>query len=357
MRRVLFIILATVLIIVGASAAVLTRQAHRLAEATAADANALEDRTLSLPSNREGSLTKCLASHADVAPDVSRVIPWTSAEVIAIASGADLSLLRPDQRAELDADRAWVTGVLRCGELKTVDLTAGIGPFPDFRSPRRQTLPRAMEALTSLIPLSLADAPPDEALDRCASALTLTTAWLRLEGLESMLPLLGTSRAAQGVCGRALPLASDAAKTRFRARMKEVRALAPTYSEMMQLERTQTALRLFGAWFPGEIDARLPDDARDVTAVQRDSTWSRGVIGTLALRLYWKRFDAGMREVEAASTLPPTARSAAILTAQAHLDAPFLKRFFAADPVDLRYQMYAGYLDGLHAALDALGGE
>jgi hypothetical protein len=61
-----------------------------------------------------------------------------------------------------------------------------------------------------------------------------------------------------------------------------------------------------------------------------------------------------MREVEAASSLAPAPREAAILKAQAKLDAPFLRRFFTADPVDLRYQMYAVYLDQLHATLERL---
>lgn len=136
-----------------------------------------------------------------------------------------------------------------------------------------------------------------------------------------------------------------------------MRKLAPDYTEVMSLERTQLGLRLFGAWLPAELDAQLPESARLTTKAQRESKFERGVKATLALRLYWRRFDAGMRQVEAASALPPLQREPAILAAQAKLDAPFLRRFFTADPVDLRYQMYAVYLDQLHATLNQLSAQ
>ena len=217
-----------------------------------------------------------------------------------------------------------------------------------------------MEALTSLAPLAMREAlarnAPGEALQICSSVLTLTTGWLRLEGLEGMLPTLGASRSVLPACGDALQHAEDAAVARFRVKVGELRTLAPQYTEVMALERTQLGLRLFGAWLPAELDAQLPETAKLITKAQRESKYERGFKATLALRLYWKRFDAGMREVEAASALAPAPREAGILRAQAKLDAPFLRRFFSADPVDLRYQMYAVYLDQLHATLEKLAG-
>lgn len=357
MRRVVLSLLTVLVALLGAAWLVLGVQAKRLGEGLVADANTLEIRRFELAkTGTPGGILDCLGAQADVAPDLSRTLPWTLPEVMAVTNGT--APLSEPILLQLTASGAWLSNTLTCGRLHTVANAPGLGPFPDIRHGRRQSMPRLMESLTALAPLSMREAlgrdAPDEALDTCASVLSLTTAWLRLEGLESMLPTLGPTRAVLPACNDALTRASEAARTRFKARIAEVRAVAPRYTEVMALERTQLGLRLFGAWLPGELDVQLPASAREVTKSQREGKFDRGVLATLALRLYWKRFDSGMREVERASTLQPTEREAAILAAQARLDSPFLKRFFPADPVDLRYQMYAVYLDQLHAQLDAL---
>lgn len=337
----------------------LSLQARSLGATLVADATALEARQFELPHNAPGLLIDCLGREADVAPDVSRTLAWSGSEVRAVTAGTlPTSALTTASRNELDLHRDWLARVEACGGLATVRGGGGIGAFADVRHGRRQSMPRLMESLTSLAPLTMRTAleagRPDEALSTCAAVLTVSTAWLRLEGLEAMLATMGPARAVWPACDAALRDASPIAKQSFHQRLGDVRALAPDYAEVMRLERTQTGLRLFGAWLPQSLDAQLPPDARAITADQRASAWSRGVAATLALRLYWKKFDRGMREVEAAATLPAVEREAAMLRAQDKLAAPFLRRFLASDPLDLRYQMYAVYLDGLHARLDAL---
>jgi hypothetical protein len=358
MRRVALSVLIAILALLAAGWMVLGLQARRLGEGLVADANALEARRFGLASDlAAGNLMDCLGAAADVSPDLSQSLPWTSPQVIAATAGS--TPLSETLRAEVARHRPWLAGLLTCASLPTVAPASGVGPFPDALHVRRQTLPRAMEALTSLAPLSMRDDlarsdGADAALVTCGAVLSLTTAWLRLEGLESMLPTLGPSRAVMAPCAEAKRRATDDARDRFVTRVDELQRLAPRYSEVMSLERTQIGLRLFGAWLPTELDAQLPPSARLVTRRQRDGRFDRGVLATLMLRLYWKRFDAGMREAERASLLEPAARETAILAAQARLEAPWLKRFFPADPVDLRYQMYAVYLDQLHAQLEVL---
>ncbi len=356
MRRLLLTILGLVVALALTGWLVLRRQAQKLGEGLVQDAQALDARRFELPSGDPGEIFDCLGHEADLSPDVSRSLPWTLPEVMAVTAGTQP--MSDAFRAELESHRPWLVRTLACGKLKTVTQTAGLGAFPDVRHGRRQSMPRLMEALTSLAPLAMRDAlarkAPGEALQICSSVLTLTTGWLRLEGLEGMLPTLGASRSVLAACADALHTASDEDVARFRTRAAELRTLAPQYTEVMALERTQLGLRLFGGWLPADLDAQLPSTARAITKTQRESKYERGMKATLALRLYWRRFDAGMREVEAASALAPAPREAAILKAQANLDAPFLRRFFTADPVDLRYQMYAVYLDNLHATLERL---
>ena len=355
MRRLVFALVGLVLALLTAGWLILRHQAQTLGEGLVRDAVSLEARRFELNS-APGEVFECAGREADLSPDVSRSLPWTLPEVRAVTAGT--SPLSDTLRAELETHRPWLERTLACGRLQTIAAAPGLGPFPDIRHGRRQTMPRLMETLSSLAPLAMRDAlgrgAPGEALEICGSVLTLTTGWLRLEGLEGMLPTLGASRAVLAACGDALALASPEEAQRFRGRAAELRKLAPDYAEVMSLERTQLGLRLFGAWLPDELDAQLPETARLTTKTQRESKFERGVRATLALRLYWRRFDAGMREVERASSLPPVPREAGILAAQAKLDAPFLRRFFTADPVDLRYQMYAVYLDQLHEALEQL---
>lgn len=356
MRRVVLALASLLLVLLLSAWAILARQAQTLGEALVQDAQTLDARRFELASGAPGEIFACAGAEADLSPDISRSLPWTLPEVMAVTAGTQQ--MSEAFRAELESHRPWLERTLACGTLQTVTQTAGLGAFPDVRHGRRQSMPRLMEALTSLAPLAMRDAlarnAPGEALQICGSVLTLTTGWLRLEGLEGMLPTLGASRWVLAACADGLHGASDEDVARFRTRAEELRTLAPKYTEVMALERTQLGLRLFGGWLPAELDAQLPANARLITKTQRDAKYERGVKATLALRLYWRRFDAGMREVEAASALDPAPREAAILKAQAKLDAPFLRRFFTADPVDLRYQMYAVYLDQLHATLERL---
>ena len=357
MRRVLLAVFALIIALVLGGWLVLRHQAQTYGEGLVRDAVALEARTFEL-AGTEGSVMDCLGRAADVSPDISRSVPWTLPEVMAVTAGR--TALTPLTRTELENNRAWLGATLACAQLKTVAVAPGLGPFADVRHGRRQTMPRLMESLTALAPISMREAMersvPGEALETCSEVLTLTTSWLRLEGLEAMLPTLGASRTVLPACHDALMQVSEEERLRFRARAAELLALSPEYPEVMALERTQLGLRLFGAWLPPELDVQLPDSARLITKTQRDTRFDRGVRSTLALRLYWRRFDAGMREVEAVSSLPPATRASAILAAQSRLDAPFLRRFFTADPVDLRYQMYAVYLDQLRATLGLLSG-
>lgn len=359
MKRLKRLLVAVVLALPASAWLVSWTQARSLGRKLVDDAVALESRRFELPHNAPGDLIDCLGREADVSPDVSRTLPWAGTLVMTITNGSRaLSTVPWPTREALRRHQAWLARVEACGGLRTVAAGPGVGPFADVRHGRRQSMPRLMEALTSLAPLTMREAlesnRPDEALKTCAAVLTVSTAWLRLEGLEAMLATMGPARAVMPACNDALELASDDAKEAFRARLEDVRALAPGYAEVMRIERTQLGLRLFGAWLPQSLDAQLPMTGRLMTADQRETRWSRGVPATLALRLYWRKFDRGMREVEAASTLPATEREAAILEAQKHLAAPFLRRFLASDPMDLRYQMYAEYLDALHERLRLL---
>ncbi|MGV3624104.1 MAG: hypothetical protein ACO1OB_25025 [Archangium sp.] len=359
MKRVVLVMLGLVLALPLAFWLVLTQQARALAAGVVDDARALDARSFTVSANEPGSVIDCLGRAADVSPDLSRQLPWTDAAVMAVTSGAQpFSSLSEAARAEIEARRSWVGEVAACARLTTVAPASGLGAFADVRHGRRQSMPRAMEALTSLAPLLMRDAlehgRADDALELCAATLTVTVAWMRLEGLEAMLPTLGPVRAVDASCGDALSAASAERRARFSKRMNDVRALAPDAAELMRLERTSLALQLFGAWFPAELDAKLPAGARLMTADQRAHAWARGFAATLALRLYWRKFDRGMREVEAAAKLPAAERDAAIIDAQNRLAAPFLRRSLASDPMDLRYQMYASYLDTLQARLEAL---
>lgn len=359
MRRVTAAIAATLVAVLAAGWLALTAQARALGRPLVNDAVALEARRFSLPGDATGSLTDCLGAESDVSPDLSRSLPWLLPAVRAVAEGTEpVSALPLEQRAEVDAHRPWLERVLRCASRREVAAVAGLGPFADVSHGRRQTLPRTMDSLATLAPVQMREAlargAPAEALETCAAVFTLTTAWLRLEGLEAMLATFAPTRGVKPACRDAVLAASTEERAAFAARLKAVRELAPEYAELMQLERTQLALRLFGAWLPVELDGELPPAARAITRARRAARWDHGVVGTLALRLYWKRFERELRAIEAAARQPSPARERDIVAAQLRLQSSVLERFFSSPPVDLRYQMYAGYLDALHADLEQL---
>lgn len=355
MRRAALSLLAVVSGVLLAFWFVLDGQARKLGDGLVRDAITLEGNRFTI-SGTKGEVFECAGLEADVAPDLGRTLPWSRGDVMAATNGSEP--LDGPMRAALVEHGAWLTRTLACGRRSSIGPAPGVGPFADLRHGRRQSLPRLMESLTTLVPLAmredLAQGAPAAALERCADVLTLSVAWLRLEGLESMLPILGPTRAVLPACQDALTAAPVAARLRFQKRLREVRILAPGYADVMAVERTQLGLRLFGAWLPLELDATLPATARAITRTQRETKFDRGLAATLALRLYWRKFDVGMRAIEEAAALAPAFRDPRIVAAQKKLAAPFLRRFLAADPVDPKYEMYAAYLDQLLQTLDTL---
>jgi hypothetical protein len=353
MRRVWLSLLAVLLALGLVFALVLDRQGRAASEALRTDVNAMQARTLELDAATfKGSVFECVAPEADVAPELSQGLRSLDPTVRAIAQGhAPFSTLPEAQRVEFESHLAWMDRVLACGEQRFVVPTDGIGPYADIRHGRRQSMPRLMDALSSLAPLKwrrTETLQSDQVLRECGELWVLAVGWQRLEGLESMLPTLVTMGSTMGLCLEAAKQASPEAKSAFLQRVKDLKSLAPTFSEVMALERTQNALRLFGAWVPLDVNAQLPMEAQRWTQTQRETKWARGVPATLALRLYWRRFEPGMRAVGEANSASEASAS------QAQLVAPMLRRFMAADPVDLRYDMYIKYVENLATQLRLL---
>ena len=355
MKRVFRALLVLLVVLPLVALGVFAMQARNLSARLATEAQALDARRFQLPDGAPGSILDCLARQSDLGPDLSFALPLRGEAVQRAVNGGELD---PATRDEAHRHDAWLANTLQCGALRDIAPTAGLGVFPDLLHRRRQTLPRAMDALASLAPISmreqLATGHPEQALDTCASVLTLTTAWLRLEGLESELATLGPSNTVMPVCRAAFVASAPEARARFSTRVQALLALVPDFSEVMRIERVQLSVRTWGAWIPTGIAAEFPEQARRSIDKQRAERWVRGVTATLALRVYWKQFDRGMRELELVSALPAPQRERDLERVQKTLEAPVLWRFLAAPPVDLKYQLYSPYLDHLRDSLTHL---
>lgn len=344
MRRVVLTLVGLVLLLPVATWLVLRAQARRLGEVLVTEARTLEARRFTLAAAaRDGDVIECLARASDAAPDLSRVLPWTHPAVRALAEGrARWASLPEPLAAEAARRRAWLLQVIGCAELREVAATEGLGPFADFLHSRRQALPRLLDDVATLAPLAMSEAlheaRPDDALVTCGAVLLHTSALTRLEGFEAMLPALIASRAVLELCPDAHAAASPAARRAFAARARDVLALLPGYAEVLAVERVQQSLRLFGGWVPDDLDAMLPAGARLITHARRQRPLERGVLGALATRLSWRRFDAGMREVERAARLPGTA---GLEAAQEQARSRLLERVLGGPLVDFQYQLYA----------------
>ena len=358
MRRVLVGVLIVILGLPLAGWAVLRRQASTLGTQLVADAHRLDDVRLTragLPGNE----LDCLGHHADVAPDTSRTVPWTHPVVLGVREGSlPITDLPADMRAVLDARTPWLASLAECAALDTVAPTAGLGPIPEPNHPRRQLLPRLQESVMSLLPLllrvRLAEGRADDAALACTAGLQLALDVYRLEGLEGLLGALATTRALVPACAAAAYAASPDGRRAFLATVELLRGELPPFSRVMQLERVQLSLRLFGPWLPADLDAQLPAAARTITASARAATTERGLVPTTALRLYWRRFDAAMQRCAEAADLPEPARTAALVAAMKGFESPTLHRFFTSEPADLRYQLYAQEADQLRIMLELL---
>lgn len=357
-RRVLIAVLAVLLGLPLAGLALLRRQAATLGARLVDDVHRLEDVRIAR-SGRPGNELDCLGHHADIAPDASRAVPWTHPVVLGVREGSlSIHELPPPMRDYLDARVPWLDSLAECAALGTVAPTAGLGPIPDPGHPRRQTLPRLQESVMSLLPLllreRLAEGRADDAASSCTAGLQLALDVYGLEGLEGLLGALATTRALVPACASASDAATPEARRVFLATIERLRSELPPFSRVMQLERVQRSLRLFGPWLPGALDAQLPPAARAITASARSATTERGLLPTTALRLYWRRFDAAMRRCADVADLEEPARTAALVDAMKGFDSPTLHRFFTSEPADLRYQLYAQEAEQLRIMLELL---
>jgi hypothetical protein len=357
-RRVLVGVLAVLLGLPVSGWLVLRRQASALGARLVEDAQALEALRFSR-AGTPGNELECLGHHADLAPDSSRAVPWTHPVVLGIREGSlPIDTLPAPMRAHLDAHTPWLGSLLSCAALDTVAPTTGVGPIPDVSHPRRQRVPRLQESVMALLPLRLrlltATGQPDLATAECTAGLQLALDVYRLEGLEGLLGALATTRALVPACGAAADAASPEARRAHLAAIERLRAELPPFSRVMQLERVQSSLRLFGAWLPPDLDARLPPGARAATASARAVTTERGLASTTALRLYWRRFDAAMRRCADVADLEEPTRTTALVDAMKGFESPTLHRFFTSEPADLRYQLYAQEADQVKVMLELL---
>jgi len=358
MRRVLLGVLLVLLGLPVAGGLVLRRQASALGARLVEDAKRLDAARFTRP-GRDGNELDCLAHHADVSPDVSRSVPWTHPTVLGIREGSlPLGDLPADMQGVLAREAAWLESLVDCGDFGTVAPTAGLGPAADPHHPRRQLLQRLSDAVMALMPLHLralaASGRADDAAQACTSTLQLMLDVYLLEGLEGLLGALATTRSLVPTCASAADAASDEARARYAAALARLRDELPPFSRVMELERVQLSLRLFGPWLPGDLDARLSAGARAVTAVARTSIDTRGLVPTTALRLYWRRFDAAMRRCIDVADLPEPARTPALVAAMRGFESPTLHRFFTSEPADLRYQLYAQEADQLRVMVELL---
>ena len=358
MRRV-FLALAVVLVGLPVGGwLVLRRQANALGAKLVDDAQRLED-TRFTRSGRPGNEMDCLGRQADLAPDSSIVVPWMHPTVLGVREGSlPLSALSQPMQDFLHAQAPWLDALVACAGFDTVAPTAGIGPAVDPTHPRRQALPKLGDAVMALMPPHLLEwtrsGRADDAALACVSTLQLMVDVYRLEGLEGLLGALATTRTLAPACAAASDAASDDARARYAAAVSRLRDELPPFSRVMQLERVQLSLRLFGPWLPRDLDARLPPGAQAITSAARSSRETRGLVPTAALRLYWRRFDAAMQRCADVADLPEPARTPALVDAMGGFESPTLHRFFTSEPADLRYQLYAQEADQVRVMLDLL---
>jgi len=357
-KRVFRMLIALLVVLPLAALLVYSMQARALSQRLSAEAQQLDARRFELAGSEDGNLVECLALASDIGPDVSFSLPMRGDAVRHAITNAPEFAQDTAARDEARRIGSWLDNTLHCARLRTVAPTSGIGVFPDLLNRRRQTMPRTMESLAALVPMSMREllltTRADEALEQCAATLTLTTAWLRLEGLESELATLGPTNTVMPICREAFIAATPGARLRFTARIHELITLTPDFSEVMRIERVQLSLRHYGAWIAPDIAATFPEQARLAIDKQHGERWARGITTTLALRAYWKQFDRGMRELETVSALPAPQRERDLERAQKQLEAPFLWRFIPAAPVDLKYQLYSPYADRLRDDLRGL---
>lgn len=360
LRAVLGGLLVLPVLLVGGLVVSSELRARRLAAKLVTDANRLSTQERRRPAHREptdGSVTRCLEVALDTAPDVSREVPWLTPAMLAVRRGeAPLETLPAATLDALARDDPWLRRTLACTHLGTLGAGDGLGPLAEPVHARRQALPRLQEATSALTPLRVRllvqHGQLAEALDVCGDALALAGDLLWLEGPEASLGALGQSTGVVPPCADALWAADDATAREFLRQLEVLRANAPPYSRVMELERVAQELHLFGGFVTPEQAATLPKGA--VTMVTTASALSRSRAERVGLARWWSSADRAFLEVLAAADLPEPRRTREIVAAQRGFESPWL-RLLTVPPLDVRYQMYAESHEALPMSLELLG--
>ncbi len=348
------------LLLVGGVTVSSELRAKRLAERLVADAVVLANQRRERPPHREathGSVTRCLEAALDTAPDVSRDVPWMTPQSLAVRRGeAPLESLPSSALEALTKHDPWLRSTLACTHLDTLEAGAGLGPLADPLHPRRQALPTLQETTAALAPLRVRllveHGQLNEALEVCGDALALAGDLLWLEGPEASLGALGQATSVVPPCAEALWRAQSAEAATFQLQLARLRANAPLYSRVVQLERVAQELHIFGAFVTAEQATSLPVGPSSM--VRTASSLSRSRVERVGLARWWSSADRAFTGVIAAADLPEPRRSREIVLAQKDFESRWLS-LVKVPPLDVRYQMYAESHEALPMALELLG--
>jgi hypothetical protein len=353
MRRV---VIALVLLVVGLPLAGFFRLQMRngaLGHALALDAVALERTSLSstAPGTEEGNLLACVEGQLALVKVPRALVSSGDEQVTRVRVGGGFSTLSAEVQAQVSAEEPLGRMLPRCARFRSLEAMPAVGPLT---SPTlEQHLPEAVSRLMTLAPLLVrrdlewGGAPP---LQLCGQALVLAAALLDVRSLEGMLGVLGLTRMMMSPCTDALAVAPREDVVEFLRLMQHARAFFPAFSRLMEVERVQGALRLFGPSMSGADLALLPPGARDL-AMSSVRNWREA----LALPLYWARFDVTMRRLVTAQVdQAAPARTAYLHDAMRGFEAPLTVWLLGWAPVDPKYDLYAGEVDDLRVLNDML---
>lgn len=334
-------------------------RAKRLAERLVADALVLANQRRERPPHRDakvGSVTRCLEAALDTAPDVSRDVPWMTPQSLAVRRGEAPVESLPSRALEaLTKHDPWLRSTIACTHFDTLEAGAGLGPLVDPLHPRRQALPTLQEAAAALAPLRVRllveHGQLAEALEVCGDSLALAGDLLWLEGPEASLGALSQATGVVPSCAEALWRASDDEAAAFQLQLDRVRANAPPYSRVVQLERVAQELHIFGAFVTPEQATSLP--AGPLSMVRTAQSLARSRVERVGLARWWSSADRAFAGVMAAADLPEPRRSREIVLAQKDFESKWLS-LVKVPPLDVRYQMYAESHEALPMSLELL---
>lgn len=261
---------------------------------------------------------ECVAPLLDAQPDagtfeLTRSAAFSEQVALVTDGGAPYASLPDDVKADANRLEPWVEAVVACTRAPGHGDAEGLGLFAGWTHPRQMGPLNLMSTVPRLVRLelraALARGDVRAAREHCSDSLALARDLVHDRGLVGGMGFASITALITPGCVSALEASDAEGRSDFLRELRAIRGSTPTFRDILESERAQMQVVLFGALLSEGQLARLSSNARSLA----DTPLGSSSASKLTLALMWKSYLTRLdRMIEACGSSTRDAELAAV---------------------------------------------